>query len=78
MGQFFARFWLRSVVIVVSLYLAFFVQIGSHTFWQHAQRIAGTSEARELGSGIVAALDSAKTVVTRKLGNRFGNGGDSP
>jgi hypothetical protein len=77
MGQFVARFWLKSLVTFVLIYCMFFVQIGDRTFWQHAKRIAGTDEARELGNGIVAALGSAKTAVAQKIGNRLG-GTSSP
>jgi hypothetical protein len=72
MGQFLARFWVRMVFLLAGLYCTFFVQIGSRTLWQHVQRIAGTSEARELGNEIVAVLGSAKTAVTRRLGNHIG------
>jgi len=75
MAQFFSRFWLRLAVTSLAIYCAFFVQLGSRTLWQHIGRIAGTDEARELGSGIVAALDSAKTAVTRKIGSHLGNPG---
>jgi hypothetical protein len=77
MGQFLARFWLKGLLALALVYCTFFVQMGERTFWQHAMRIAGTDEARELGHGIVAALDSAKTAVTQKLGNRLG-GSASP
>ena len=69
MGQFIARFWLRLIAGVGFVYFTFFVHIGSRTLWEHAKRIADTSEARELGNEIVAALDTAKTAVTRRLGN---------
>ena len=73
MGPFFARFWLRIVIVTACVYCTFFVQIGSRTLWQHGQRIADTSEARELGNDIVAALGSAKTAVVRRIGNKLGN-----
>jgi hypothetical protein len=76
MGKLLARFWFRTVMLLAALYCTFFVHIGSRTLWQHVQRIAGTSEARELGNEIVVVLDSAKTAVTRKLGNRIGS--DNP
>jgi hypothetical protein len=36
-------------------------------------RIARTPEARELGSEIIAKVDSAKTVVTKKIGSTIGS-----
>ena len=76
MAQFVSRFWIRLLVGSACLYCTFFVDIGSRTLWQHMRRIAGTSEARELGAEIVAALDSATSAVTRKLGNRLGSARD--
>jgi hypothetical protein len=73
MGPFLARFWIRIVLLLGCTYCTFFVQIGSRTLWQHAQRIADTSEARELGNEIVAVLGSAKSAVARRLGNQIGN-----
>jgi hypothetical protein len=51
----------------------FFVKFGNRNLFQHGLRIARTPEARELGSEIIAKVDSAKTVVTKKIGSTIGS-----
>jgi hypothetical protein len=76
MAQFFSRFGIKIAVTLAVLYCTFFMQIGSRTLWQHMRRIAGTPEAQELGSDIVAELGSAKDAVKRKVGSTLGSAGN--
>jgi hypothetical protein len=76
MAAFFSKFGLHLLVTVATIYFVFYVHIGSRTLFQHTVRIARTPEARELGSDIVEAVASAKTVVTRKIGHTI-SGSDS-
>jgi hypothetical protein len=73
MVPFFRRFGLRLLSLVATIYLTFFVKFGNRNLFQHGMRIARTPEARELGSEIVAKVDSAKTVVTKKIGSTIGS-----
>jgi hypothetical protein len=65
---------LRLVIAIASLYLLFFLELGNRNLFQHGMRILSTPEARELGTEIVAKLDSAKTAVSSRIGNRFNSG----
>jgi hypothetical protein len=70
---FFRRFGLRLLSTALTVYIMFFVKFGNRNLFQHGMRIARTPEARELGSEIVAKVDSAKTVVTKRIGSAIGS-----
>ena len=55
---------LRSLLSLVGLavvgYVFFFVPLGERTLFQHARRIAGTEEAKELGREAAGAADELR------------------
>jgi hypothetical protein len=72
-GLFLRKFGVRLLSTAFTIYLVFFVKFGNRNLFQHGMRIARTPEARELGSEIIAKVDSAKTVVTKKIGSAIGS-----
>jgi hypothetical protein len=70
---FLRRFGVRLLSTALTIYIMFFVKFGNRNLFQHGMRIARTPEARELGSEIIAKVDSAKTVVTKKIGSTIGS-----
>ena len=66
------RTLLRAGVSLVGLgtlaYAYFFVPLGSHTLWEHTQRIAATPEAQELGDDVGVASDRVGDAVRTKIG----------
>jgi hypothetical protein len=51
------------------VYVAFFVELGEHSLYGHLSRIADTSEARELGDEVGAAVGRVQEQVTSRVGN---------
>jgi hypothetical protein len=66
-------FCIRMTVKVLALaaltYCACFVKVGRFTPLEHAQRIAGTSEARELGGEVAGAVSRVKDKALQTVGN---------
>ena len=68
MIAFFLRAAVKMLVLSAVLYGTFFVPLGRYTLYGHLSRIAGTSEAQELGGEVSTALEDAKSGVTEQVG----------
>lgn len=57
---------LSCVMLAVFAWFAVTVQVGKFTLWDHARRIAGTDEARDLADGAKGkAQDMAREICQR-------------
>lgn len=60
------------------LYFAVTVPIGRHTLWGHIIRIAGTPEAKELGSDVKGAARDAADRAKKELKEAMPTGPSEP
>lgn len=58
---------LALVGLAVVAYVVLFIPLGRYTLYQHARRIAGTDEAKELGEEAVQAAERLREHVEEEL-----------
>lgn len=58
---------LALVGLAVVAYVVLFIPLGRYTLYQHAQRIAGTDEAQELGDEAAIAAERLREHVEGEL-----------
>ncbi|MBX3247355.1 MAG: hypothetical protein KF901_09245 [Myxococcales bacterium] len=58
---------LTLIGLAVVAYVFFFVPLGQRTMYQHARRIAGTEEARELGREATEAAERLREHVEEQI-----------
>ncbi len=68
---------LSLVGFAVVAYVALFVPLGRYTLYQHASRIAGTDEAKELGQEAVQAAERLRDHVEDELDEHVRDAGRS-
>ena len=68
MIAFFLRAAVKMLVLSAVLYGTFFLPIGRYTLYGHMSRIAGTSEAKELGGEVSTVYEDAKSDVSDQVG----------
>lgn len=78
MIAFLVRATVKTLVLAGVLYAFFFVKIERSTAYEHVRKIAGTSEARELGSEVAGVVSRAKARALETVGGNPASAAGTP